>query len=613
MKKLLISLLLAAAVLPLGAQGLKTGWADKVNPAKPLAEYPRPQMVRSQWQSLNGMWNYAITSAKATTFKSEGQILVPFAVESSLSKVGRTVGQKEALWYERTFSIPKEWKKKRILLHFDAVDWKAEVWVNGSKVGEHTGGYTQFAFDITPYIKGSKQTLRVKVQDGTDNSYQPHGKQNIVPAGIWYTPVTGIWQSVWMEPVEDTRIDTYNTVADLEKGTLSVSVETLGVRSGDEVKIDVLESPSSGKVIASAKAADGQASILIPDFKTWSPDSPYLYGLSISVIRAGKTIDNVKGYAAMRTISVVKDKWKTRRLALNGKILFQYGPLDQGWWPDGLYTAPTDEALKFDIQKTKDFGFNMIRKHIKIEPARWYYWCDVLGMLVWQDMPCIADYDRRDYRDEALMENTCNKWAHDSMIGGTDCTIPDEWKANYYKEWSEIIAQRKMFPCIVVWVPFNEGWGQFDTPEVVAFTRNQDPTRLVNESSGGNFHLCGDILDEHHYPFPAVNVYEGKMVNVLGEYGGIGYPVSGHLWKQDKNWGYGKVQSSGEDVLKIYTEYAERLKDFIKTGCSAAVYTQTTDVEIEVNGLMTYDRAVIKMDEKKLREVNLSVIESLKD
>lgn len=632
MKKSILTLFLAALAVTSGAavkwkpagDKIKTQWAAKVNPANPLPEYPRPQLVRAEWQNLNGLWNYAITPTEAKTFKSEGQILVPFAVESSLSGVGRMVGKQNALWYERTFTVPKAWNGRDILLHFGAVDWQSELWVNGQKVGTHTGGYTPFSYNITPYLKkGGKQTLRLRVWDASDNSYQPRGKQVATPMGIWYTPVTGIWQTVWMEPVGKSYIENYYIVSDVDHGKMNVSVDLKGADAGSEVKIDVLEGgigynpeKPSTRVIASATAQAGKAEISIPDAKLWSPDSPYLYGIKVTLSKGGKVVDRVNGYTAMRKISKQKDDSPNHynRMALNNKVLFEFGPLDQGWWPDGLYTAPTDEALKFDIAKTKDFGFNMIRKHIKVEPARWYFYCDQLGMLVWQDMPSIADHSGRVLasRDPEIAKVQHNKWSSDSFLGGTDCPIPNEWKQNYYKEWGEIIAALKNFQCIVVWVPFNEAWGQFDTPKAVEFTRKQDPTRLVNESSGGNYSLSGDILDAHHYPCPAMNVFEGKMINVLGEYGGIGYPVPGHLWKQDQNWGYGKVKENGQQVLDQYKEFADMLKVFIKTGCSAAVYTQTTDVEVEVNGLMTYDRAVIKINEAQIRDINQSVIKSLK-
>ena len=629
MKKLLtsiaaisIAVIASAQWSPVGKE-IKTPWAAEVNPGNVLPEYPRPQMVRQVWSNLNGLWNYAITDTDASTFTAEGEILVPFAVESSLSGVGRRITKDNTLWYERTFTVPSKWKGKNILLHFGGVDWKSEVLVNGQLVGEHRGGYDPFTYDITPYLKKSgKQTLTVKVFDATDNSMQPRGKQCIVNTAIWYTPVSGIWQTVWMEPVAKTYIADYYPVSDLQKKEITVDVKTVGAQEGDMVKVQLLEGTvgyntenPSQTVLAEAFASDGKAVLPVEEVKTWSPDEPFLYGMRISILRKGKVIDSVEGYTAMRSIEAKQDSSpnKYKRMALNGECLFQYGPLDQGWWPDGLYTAPTDEALKFDIVKTKEMGYNMIRKHIKVEPARWYYWCDVLGIMVWQDMPCIGDYAGRQLksRDANVQKAVKNKWSKDSIFGGTECDIPQEWKDNFYNEWKNIMTAFRGFQCIVSWVPFNEAWGQFDTPEVVKFTKEFDPTRLVNEASGGNFHFVGDVIDVHHYPTPAMNVFESKFINVLGEYGGIGYPVIGHTWEIDRKWGYGKNKQSSEEVMKQYEEYAQMLKTFVQTGCAAAVYTQTTDVEGEVNGLMTYDRAVIKVDIPKLAEINRSVIESM--
>ena len=629
MKRILTSIIAISIAIVTSAQWspagkeIKSPWAEEVNPGNVLPEYPRPQMVRQAWSNLNGLWNYAITSAEADDFTPEGQILVPFAVESSLSGVGRRITKENSLWYERTFVIPSKWKGKNILLHFGGVDWKSEVFVNGQLVGEHKGGYDPFTYDITPYIKKSgKQTITVKVFDASDNSMQPRGKQCIVNTGIWYTPVSGIWQTVWMEPVGNTYIADYYPISDLQKSQITLDVQTVGAQDGDVVKVQLLEGAvgydpqkPSQTVLAEATTLEGKAVLPVVNVKTWSPDSPYLYGIRISVLRKGKVLDTVEGYTAMRSIEAKKDSSPNRykRMALNGECLFQYGPLDQGWWPDGLYTAPCDEALKFDIVKTKEMGYNMIRKHIKVEPARWYYWCDVLGMMVWQDMPCIGDYSKKQLkaRDEDIQKCVNNKWSKDSIFGGTECEIPQEWKDNYYNEWKNIMTSLRGFQSIVCWVPFNEAWGQFDTPEVVKFTKEFDPTRLVNEASGGNFHFVGDIIDVHHYPTPAMNVFESKFINVLGEYGGIGYPVIGHTWEIDRKWGYGKNKQSSEEVMKQYEEYAQMLKTFVQTGCAAAVYTQTTDVEGEVNGLMTYDRAVIKVDIPKLAEINRSVIESM--
>ena len=604
---------------------IKTPWAEEVNPDAPLPEYPRPQMVRAEWQNLNGLWNYAVTPVGAETFEAEGKILVPFAIESSLSGVGKSVGRDNALWYEREFTVPSKWKGRDIILHFGAVDWLSELWINGQKVGEHKGGFTPFEYNITPHLKKSgRQTLTMRVYDATDNSYQPRGKQICVPEGIWYTPVTGIWQTVWMEPVASAHIANYYVVSDIDNAKMHFEVAAEGLAAGDMVRVQLIdggvgysaETPGT-EVIAEAVVEAGKAEIAVPGMKTWSPDEPYLYGVKISIMRGKKVLDSVDGYTAMRKVSECRpDRHRNapvyKRIALNNEPLFQFGPLDQGWWPDGLYTAPTDEALKFDVEKTKKWGFNMIRKHIKVEPARWYYWCDVLGMMVWQDMPSIADHGRRAYRDEEIEKNVRNVWSSDSFIGGTDCVIPEEWKQNYYREWTDIIESLKNFQCIVVWVPFNEAWGQFDTPAAVELTRRLDPTRLINESSGGNYSFCGDIIDVHHYACPAMNAFESKFINVLGEYGGIGLPVEGHLWQKDRNWGYVKF-SNGNEVLDVYETFAEMLKVFAKTGCSAAVYTQTTDVEGEVNGIMTYDRKVIKLDEERLARINRSVIESMNE
>lgn len=601
----------APAWAPAGDR-IKTAWAEKIDPSNVWAEYPRPQMVRTEWMNLNGLWNYAITPAEASEFTAEGQILVPFAVESSLSGVGRTLADNEALWYERTFTVPSQWKGKDVLLHFEAVDWQAEVWVNGQKAGMHQGGYTEFSFDITPFLKKSgKQTIRVKVLDATDHAYQPRGKQWTKPSGIWYTSVSGIWQTVWMEPVEKTHVADFYASSDIDAGLVNVDVDAAGLQDGDEVTVKLLD---GSKEIATAKGAN--VSIPVDGMKLWTPDSPFLYGINVTIARDGKVIDSVDGYTACRKISVMRDEKNIngyKRLALNNEIMFQFGPLDQGWWPDGLYTAPCDEALRFDIEKTKEMGFNMIRKHTKVEPSRWYYWCDVLGIVVWQDMPAIADgaSEEETGRSEEVVKHQQHSWSSDSFMNPTEANIPAQWKENYYREWAEIIAQFKHFPSIVVWVPFNEAWGQFDTKKVVEFTRAQDPTRLVNESSGGNYFFAGDIIDIHHYPQPAMNAFESRFVMVLGEYGGIGRAVPGHTWHENAGWGYGGLKDA-EQAQNNYVYYTELLKDFVKTGCSAAVYTQTTDCEGELNGLLTYDRKVEKFDYNVINKANTSVINSLK-
>ena len=572
---------------------IMTEWGENLNPAKVWQEYPRPDMVRhGKSVILNGLWDYSLTGAEASQPQVyQGRILVPFAVESALSGVGRTVTKDDAIWYHTTFKAPRG---ETVLLHFEAVDWEAEVWLNGEHLGGHTGAYTRFSFDITPYLRKGRQDLVVKVKDATDNDFQPRGKQVMKPRSIWYTPVSGIWQTVWAEAAGPAYIQSYKAVPDVDGGRVLVKALAQKAQDGDRV---VFKLSAGGSTVAVAQTAPGkEVAMNVPEARLWSPDDPFLYGLEVSLERDGKVIDKVDGYTAMRKVSTITDADGHKRIALNDKEIFQFGPLDQGWWPDGLHTAPCDEALKYDIVKTRDFGFNMIRKHIKVEPARWYYWCDKLGICVWQDMPSFGD-------------NGPNHWERSEYDKGTDFPATPEAKANYYKEWSEIMDQLSNHPCINVWVPFNEAWSQFDTPEVVAFTRAKDPTRLINMASGGNWISggVGDILDFHNYPAPAMRFVDPDMINVVGEYGGIGFPVEGHLWRADKNWGYVKYQNADE-VLADYTKFAEKLREIRAEGCAAAVYTQTTDVEIEVNGLMTYDRKVIKMDEAALKQVNTSVI-----
>lgn len=576
---------------------IKTQWAEQVNPKSVLPEYPRPLMERSEWQNLNGEWEYAIKPVGEVEPASfDGNILVPFAVESSLSGVQKEVGEKNELWYKRSFTVPAKWKGKDVMLNFGAVDWKAEVFVNDVLVGSHKGGYTPFSFNITPFLKGSgAQKLVVRVWDPSDKGYQPIGKQTSNPQGIWYTSVTGIWQTVWLEPVASNHITAVKSIPNVDANALNVTVgaSTPCVTSIVEVKL-----LDKGAVVASAKGVQGQELRLgVKNPTLWSPENPYLYDMSITLSQNGKVIDQVKSYTAFRKISVEKDQSGILRMCLNNKPLFHYGPLDQGWWPDGLYTAPTDEALLYDIKKTKEWGFNMIRKHVKVEPARWYYHCDKEGILVWQDMPS---------------GDMGNRWEPHKYNGGTDKERSVESVANYYQEWKEIMDLGVSHPSIVVWVPFNEAWGQFDTEKVVAWTKAYDPSRLVNPASGGNHRPCGDILDLHNYPGPDMFLFDAQRVTVLGEYGGIGLPLENHLWWNKRNWGYIQFKNSDE-VTAEYVKYANELKGFVKRGFSAAVYTQTTDVEGEVNGLMTYDRKVIKINEAKVKAANQSVIKSMNE
>lgn len=574
---------------------IKTKWAEQIDPQNVLPEYPRPQLERTDWVNLNGEWEYAIKPKGEVEPNSfDGNILVPFAVESSLSGVQKEVGENNELWYKRSFTVPANWKNKDVVLNFGAVDWKADVFVNDILIGSHQGGFTPFSFNITPYLTGkSNQKLVVRVWDPSDRGYQPRGKQTSNPEGIWYTPVTGIWQTVWLEPVATNHITSVKSIPNIDNGTMNVTVGTSQPCNTAVVEVKLLD---KGQVVASAKGIQGkELRLAVQNPTLWDTSNPYLYDMKVSLTKDGKVVDDVKSYTAFRKISSKRDANGIMRMQLNNKNLFQYGPLDQGWWPDGLYTAPTDEALLYDIVKTKDWGFNMIRKHVKVEPARWYYHCDKEGMLVWQDMPS---------------GDMGNQWAPHTYNGGTDKERSSASIANYYQEWKEIMDLCVSHPSVVVWVPFNEAWGQFDTEKVAEWTKNYDPSRLVNPASGGNHRACGDILDLHNYPGPSMFLFDPQRVTVLGEYGGIGLPLENHLWWNKRNWGYVQFKNSDE-VTAEYVKYANELKEMVDRGFSAAVYTQTTDVEGEVNGLMTYDRKEIKINEAAVKKANQAVINQL--
>ena len=574
---------------------IKTKWADEINPQNVLPEYPRPLIERSLWSNLNGLWDYALTTrGAAEPANFDGKILVPFAIESSLSGVMKDVGLQNELWYKREFTIPANWQGKTIKLNFGAVDWKADVFVNDIMIGSHVGGYTPFSFDITPFLTGkTKHKLVVRVWDPTDRGFQPRGKQVSRPNGIWYTAVTGIWQTVWLEPVAANHITAIKAIPNIDNGALSVTVSTSKPSTTDIIEVKLLD---KGQVVASGKGISCKEILLsVKNPTLWDTQNPYLYDMKVTVSSAGKVTDEVKSYTGFRKISVQRDANDIMRMQLNNKDLFHLGPLDQGWWPDGLYTAPTDEALLYDIKKTKDFGFNMIRKHVKVEPARWYYHCDREGILVWQDMPS---------------GDMGNQWVARQYGAGTDKLRTQESIDNFYQEWKEIMDLCMSNPSVVIWVPFNEAWGQFDTEKVAAWTKSYDPSRLVNPASGGNHRACGDILDLHNYPQPRMFLYDGERVNVMGEYGGIGLPLQNHLWWNQRNWGYIEFQNE-QAVTAEYVKYAKQLQDMIKRGFSAGVYTQTTDVEGEVNGLMTYDRKRIKIIEADTRKANQDVIKEL--
>ena len=589
---------------------IKTPWADQVNPQQPLNAYPRPLLTRSEWQNLNGLWQYAIAGENDLMPEQfDGQILVPFPIESSLSGVMKSVNQGDVLWYKRTFSVPSAWDGKDVLLHFGAVDHEATVYVNGRQVATHVGGYTGFSANITAALKSGQNTLVVRVVDPTDDWRQPSGKQRRHPGDpgtIWYTSVTGIWQTVWMEPVNRQHIGSILTTPDLDNQRFTVEVATVGTApTTDRVTVTLLDGK---KAVATASAPTGRPVILdVKKPRLWTPDTPNRYHMQVVLTSGGKKVDEAGSYAAMRKISVAQQKDGVWRLQLNNENLFQFGPLDQGYWPDGLYTAPTDEALLFDVVKTKEWGFNMIRKHMKVEPARWYYFCDSIGLLVWQDMPSLGRSDQR--------------WDPYHWCNQPAGSHAPEVEANFRHEWKEILRQFYSYPSIVVWTPFNEAWGQFKTEEIIDLTRSLDPTRLINPASGGNHFHCGDFLDLHDYARPPkLFLNDTTRPVVLGEYGGLGRHIPGHRWYEADattyvNYGDEKAVTDsyieqGEAVLRMARGIT--LDDGTPAAFSAAVYTQTTDVETEVNGLMTYDRRVMKLDERRIRDINQSICNALK-
>jgi CubicO group peptidase (beta-lactamase class C family) len=555
---------------------MQTRWAGEVSPTNALPEYPRPMLSRQEWLNLNGVWEYAIRPrGEDKPERFDGKILVPYAVESLLSGVRKKVGETNRLWYRRTFEVPPRWRGRRTLLNFGAVDWDATVLVNGREVGTHRGGYDAFTVDITrALIATGPQELVVSVWDPTDTGAQPRGKQVSKPGGIWYTSVTGIWQTVWLEPVPDSAIDALTVVPDVDTSSITITAGVPGATA--DLRITAI-AIADNRPIAQVEGVPGRPFALrLTNPALWSPDSPTLYDLQISLTRGNKLVDRVWSYFGMRKTSLCKDREGIQRLCLNNKPLFQFGPLDQGWWPDGLYTAPTDDALRFDIQATKQLGFNMARKHVKVEPERWYYWADRLGLLVWQDMPNVSPKANRTSESDEQFE----------------------------REWKAIIDQRRNHPSIVMWVPFNEGWGQYDTSRITEWTKKYDPTRLVNNASGWTDSGAGDVNDIHRYPGPGAPKVEEARAAVLGEFGGLGMPVPNHTWQSQANWSY-RGYANKDALTDGYVALVGRLHPLLGSpGLAAAVYTQTTDVEIEVNGLLTYDRARVKIDETRMREAN---------
>ncbi len=551
---------------------IMTEWAAKVDPNHVLPEYPRPQLVREHWVNLNGLWDYAVTkNADGQPAKFEGKILVPFCIESALSGVKRKFTDKDRLWYSREFVAPVLAKSDRLLLHFGAVDYEATVLLNGKQIGTHRGGYDAFSFDITENLKSGPNSLVVSVLDGTNNG--PLGKQKVSafdkPDGILYTAASGIWQTVWLEKVPENHVTSLKITPDIDQGTLTVVVNA---REGAAM----VTASDGGKEVASRKGKAGEPIVLkIPNAKLWTPESPFLYDLKVTL-----GSDSVTSYAGMRKISKGKDEKGVLRPMLNNKPIYMAGPLDQGYWPDGIYTAPTDEALKFDIEMTKKFGFNMTRKHIKVEPARWYYWTDKLGLLVWQDMP-----------NGVAGTKEKGKGANDDGIAKSK-----ELSDQHELELKRMIEQHFNAPSIVMWVIFNEGWGQYDTPRVTQLARDSDMSRLITGASGWADTGSGDVIDRHHYQSPAAVKPDDKRIGVCGEFGGLGYVIPGHVWvpEQTESSVYVTCVDQKDYEKQYLALWKQAFADDMKMGTSAWVYTEITDIEKEVNGLMTYDRKVIK-------------------
>ena len=569
----------AATALPWTVkQGpLMTRWSPLVDSRAPHPDYPRPQFVRKEWLNLNGVWEYQPGTAaeEPPPFGKTlaGAILVPYPVESALSGV---LEHHDRLWYKRQLDIPAAWRGKDVLLHFGAVDYESEIFVNGKSVGRHAGGYDPFTYNITPFLGGAEQhELIVRVFDPTESGGQPRGKQNTKPRGITYTPTTGIWQTVWLEPVHTTHIDAVRMVPDIDRGVLNLTVTGAGTGGGQAV--DIVVRAGHSVVAKRSVPLNQETAIPIANAKLWSPDDPFLYNLDLTMKQGHGAVDSVVSYFGMRKTHV-GDADGQKKLLLNNKFVFQLGPLDQGFWPDGIYTAPTDEALKEDIVQMKAMGFNMVRKHIKVEPARWYYWADTLGLLVWQDMPSANSYPGKAFEPPPVDEQ--------AFADGLTRLVQTHWNS----------------PSIILWTVFNEGQGQFDTERMVNIVRGLDASRPINEASGGQIMGFGDVNDIHSYPEPAVRPPNGRQALTCGEFGGIGYLIADHSWQRE---GHGYVEvDTPTDLLYLYAEYLDQarlLRD--QKGLSAVVYTELTDVMTEINGLLTYDR-VAKIPVEKIRQVN---------
>ena len=565
---------------------LMTPWGEHLDENCILTEYPRPQMRRNSYLNLNGRWEYAITDSDESPRRWDGTILVPFSPESALSGVGRSLQPGQTLWYRREVIVPQGFipADGRLLLHFGAVDQEAAVYWNGRLLGRHMGGYNAFTLDATDAL-GPRNSLVVRVHDDTDASFHSRGKQKTRRGGIWYTPQSGIWQTVWMEAVPRHYIESLRIVPLFDQSAVEVMV-----RCSQPLQC---EATVDGRTVPFTSGEP--ARIPMPDFRAWSPEDPYLYDLSVTL---GE--DRVESYFGMRKIEVRADRGGAKRLFLNGEPYFQSGLLDQGYWPDGLYTAPSDEALIYDIQTAKAMGFNLLRKHIKVEPMRWYYHCDRLGMLVWQDMPSGGGKYRFSTITLPLVTGIHRRDNHYRAFARAS----SQGRGEYMDELEEMVGQLFNAPSVVLWVPFNEGWGQFDSTLVMERLRALDPTRPVDPASGWHDQGAGELRSLHVYfkPFRFRRDRRGRAL-ALSEFGGYNLRVDGHCFNQ-KDYGYRRLPDAAALWRDFPRLYEREVLPAVPRGLCASVYTQLSDVEDELNGLMTYDRRVVKLDADEVRELN---------